>query len=124
MSEKRGPLEDAEGVVPQDPHDRAKAALPKSRVLRDWSSYPFLKKEALGPTSLGHPAYPRSKDTGDQNMPEKRRPAKSANRTLRKTRVARSGLHCSKSNPDRDTGSPIASNQADETEGVPILVEK
>ena len=28
MSEKRGPLEDAEGVVPQDPRDRAKAGLP------------------------------------------------------------------------------------------------
>ena len=28
MPEKRGPLEDAEGVVPQDPRDRAKAALP------------------------------------------------------------------------------------------------
>ena len=65
--------------------------------------------------SLGHPAYPRSKGTGDQNMPEKRRPAKSASRTLRKTRVARPGLDRSKSNPDRDTGSPIASNQADET---------
>jgi len=29
MSEKRGPLEDAEGVVPQDPRDRAKAELPE-----------------------------------------------------------------------------------------------
>ena len=29
MSEKRGPLEDAEGVVPQDPRERAKAALPE-----------------------------------------------------------------------------------------------
>ena len=28
MSEKRGPLEDAEGVVPQDPRDKAKAGLP------------------------------------------------------------------------------------------------
>jgi len=27
MSEKRGPLEGAEGVVPRDPRDRAKAAL-------------------------------------------------------------------------------------------------
>jgi hypothetical protein len=30
MSEKRESLEDAEGVVPQDPRDRAKAALPES----------------------------------------------------------------------------------------------
>ena len=28
MPEKRGTLEDAEGAVPQDPRDRAKAALP------------------------------------------------------------------------------------------------
>ena len=31
MSEKRGPPEDAEGVVPQDPRDRVKAALPESQ---------------------------------------------------------------------------------------------
>jgi hypothetical protein len=31
MSEKRGPLEGAEGVVPQDPRDKAKAALPESQ---------------------------------------------------------------------------------------------
>ena len=31
MSEKRGTLEDAEGVVPQDPRDRAKAGLPESQ---------------------------------------------------------------------------------------------
>ena len=31
MSEKQGTLEDAEGAVPQDPRDRAKAALPESQ---------------------------------------------------------------------------------------------
>ena len=31
MSEKREPLEDAESGVPQDPRDRAKAALPESQ---------------------------------------------------------------------------------------------
>jgi len=31
MPEKREPLEDAEGAVPQDPRDRAKAALPESQ---------------------------------------------------------------------------------------------
>ena len=31
MSEKRETLEDAEGVVPQDPRDRAKAELPESQ---------------------------------------------------------------------------------------------
>jgi len=31
MPEKRGPLEDAEGVVPQDPRDTAKAGLPESQ---------------------------------------------------------------------------------------------
>ena len=59
-------------------------------------------------TNLGHPAHPRSKDTGDHNMPEKRRQAMSASRTLRKTRVARSKLDCLKSNPDRDMGGPVA----------------
>ena len=39
-------------------------------------------------------------------MPEKRRQAKSANRTLCKTRVVRSKLDCLKSNPDRDKCSP------------------
>ena len=48
-------------------------------------------------------------------MPEKRRQAKSASRTLRKTRVARLRLNGLKSNPDRDTSSPIASTKADET---------
>jgi hypothetical protein len=32
MPEKREPLEDAEGAVPQDPHDRAKAELPESET--------------------------------------------------------------------------------------------
>ena len=41
-------------------------------------------------------------------MPEKRRQAKSANRTLRKTRVVWSKLDCFKSNPDRDKCSPAA----------------
>ena len=58
--------------------------------------------------NLGHPAHPRSKDTGDHNMPEKRRQATSANRTLRKTRVVWPRLDCLKSNPDRDKGGPAA----------------
>src|SRR5437667_11447215 len=51
--------------------------------------------------TLARPAYPRSKDTGDHNLPEKRRPATSASQTLRKTRVVWSKLHRFKSNPDR-----------------------
>ena len=58
--------------------------------------------------NLGHPAYPRSKDTGDHNLPEKRRPAMSASRTLRKTRVVGSKLHGFKSNPDRGQRGPAA----------------
>ena len=58
--------------------------------------------------NLGHPAYPRSKDTGDHNLPEKRGQATSASRTPRKTRVVWSKLHCFKSNPDRDKGGPAA----------------
>jgi hypothetical protein len=59
-------------------------------------------------TNLGRPAHPRSKDTGDHNLPETRGQAKSARRTPRKTRVARSRLDCLKPNPDRDTRSPVA----------------
>jgi len=49
MSEKRGPLEDAEGVVPQDPRDRAKAALPEPQspaVGHAHSLLPRLKRSA------------------------------------------------------------------------------
>jgi hypothetical protein len=56
--------------------------------------------------SLGHPAYLRSKDTGNHNLPEKRRQAKSASRTLRKTRVARSRLNCLKSIPIGTQAAP------------------
>ena len=58
--------------------------------------------------SLGHPAYPRSKDTGDHNLPEKRGQAKSASRTPRKTRVVWPRLHCFQSNPDRGMCNPAA----------------
>ena len=57
--------------------------------------------------NLGHPADPRPKGTGDQSMPEKRGQARSASRTLRKTRVAWSRLDRLKSNPDRDSCSPL-----------------
>ena len=57
--------------------------------------------------NLGRPAYPRPKGTGDQSMPEKRRPARSASQTLRETRVAGSRLDGLKSNPDRESCSPL-----------------
>jgi hypothetical protein len=44
MSEKRGPLEDAEGVVPQDPRDRAKAALPESQSPAVEHAHPLLQR--------------------------------------------------------------------------------
>ena len=44
MSEKRGPLEDAEGVVPQDPRDRAKAALPESQSPAVEDAHPLLQR--------------------------------------------------------------------------------
>jgi hypothetical protein len=59
-------------------------------------------------TNLGHPAHPRSKDTGDHNLPEKRGQAKSASRTPRKTRVVWPRLNGFKSNPDRGMCSPAA----------------
>ena len=49
MSEKRGTLEDAEGVVPQDSRDKAKAALPESQspaVQRTHSLLRRLKRSA------------------------------------------------------------------------------
>ena len=58
-------------------------------------------------TNLGHPAHPRSKDTGDHNLPEKRGQATSANRMPRKARVVWPRLDCFKSNPDRDMGGPV-----------------
>jgi hypothetical protein len=104
MSEKRGAPEDAEGVVLQDPRDRAKAALP-CVVLSDFVS--LIQWGGSRTTSLGHPAYPRPKGTGDQSMPEKRRQARSASRTFRKTRVTRSRFDYLKSNPDRDISCPL-----------------
>ena len=44
MSEKRGSLEDAEGAVPQDPRDRAKAALPESQSPAVQESHPLLRR--------------------------------------------------------------------------------
>ena len=43
MPEKREPLEGAEGAVPQDPRDTAKAGLPESRVPSYLTSYPYSK---------------------------------------------------------------------------------
>jgi len=57
--------------------------------------------------SLGHPAYPNPKGSGDQSMPEKRRPARSANQTLRKTRATWSRFDYLKSNPGRDISCPL-----------------
>ena len=59
-------------------------------------------------TNLGRPAHPRSKDTGDHNLPEKRGQATSASQTLRKTRVVWSKRHGFKSNPDRGRRGPAA----------------
>ena len=44
MSEKRGPLEGAEGVVPRDPRDRAKAALPESQSPAVEDAHPLLQR--------------------------------------------------------------------------------
>jgi hypothetical protein len=44
MSEKRGSLGDAEGAVPQDPRDRAKAALPESQSPAVQQSHSLLRR--------------------------------------------------------------------------------
>jgi hypothetical protein len=53
MSEKRGPLEDAEGVVPQDPRDRAKAALPEPQFPAVEHAHPLLQRLKRGATRGG-----------------------------------------------------------------------
>ena len=62
--------------------------------------------------SLGRPAYPRPKGTGDQSMPEKRGTSEVGESELRKTRMARPRLNYLKSNPDRPTQTR---HQADST---------
>ena len=57
--------------------------------------------------SLGHPAYARPKGTEDQSMPEKRGTVEVSETWSRKTRVAWSRLDGLKSNPDRDSCSPL-----------------
>ena len=44
MSEKRGTLEDAEGAVPQDPRDKAKAGLPESQSPAVEDAHPLLQR--------------------------------------------------------------------------------
>ncbi len=63
--------------------------------------------------NLGHPTYLNPKGRGDQSLSEKRRQARSANQTLRKTRVTRSRFDDLKSNPDRVIPCPLT------TEGRP-----
>jgi hypothetical protein len=57
--------------------------------------------------SLGHPAYPRPKGTGDQSMPEKRGTSEVSESEPRKTRMAGPKLNCLKSNPDRPILRPV-----------------
>ena len=44
MSEKRGSLGDAQGAAPQDPRDRAKAALPESQSPAVQESHSLLRR--------------------------------------------------------------------------------
>ena len=56
MSEKRGTLEDAEGAVPQDPRDRAKAALPESQSPAVESAHSLLQR--LGRNATRGSSFP------------------------------------------------------------------
>ena len=53
MSEKQGLLEDAEGAVPQDPCERAKAALPESQSPAVQESHPLLQRLERSATGGG-----------------------------------------------------------------------
>ena len=57
MSEKRGTLEDAEGVVPQDPRERAKAALPESQSPAVEDAHPLLQRLERSATRGGSFAF-------------------------------------------------------------------
>jgi len=58
------------------------------------------------------------KGTRDHSMPEKREQARSASRTSRETRAARSGLDCSKSNPDRGILPPLTTGRSPQADSV------
>ena len=58
------------GIGPQ--HGQVRTLAGKS-VLTDSSSHPCPRMGGSRATNLGHPAHPRSKDTGNHNLPEKRR---------------------------------------------------
>ena len=57
MSEKRGTLEDAKGVVPQDPRERAKAALPESQSPAVEDAHPLLQRLERSATRGGSFAF-------------------------------------------------------------------
>ena len=61
MSEKRGTLEDAEGVVLQDPRDKAKAALPESQSPAVEDAHPLLQRlERKRPPGADRSPFTRS----------------------------------------------------------------
>ena len=81
-------------------------------------SYPSFNEEALGQgTWVIRLTGPR-KGTRDHSMPEKRGQARSASRTPRKTRAARSGLDCSKPNPDRGIIAPLTTGRGPKADSV------
>ena len=57
MPEKREPLEDAEGAVPQDPRDRAKAVLPESQSPAVEDAHPLLQRLERSATRGGSFAF-------------------------------------------------------------------
>jgi hypothetical protein len=57
MPEKREPPEDAEGAVPQDPRDRAKAALPESQSPAVEDAHPLLQRLERSATRGGSFAF-------------------------------------------------------------------
>src|SRR4051794_15865265 len=103
-----GPVSDGQGSTSFGAHRLASARSAQEECAERLFIVSLFQTGGSRVTNLGHPAYPRSKDTGDHNLLEKRGQAKSASRTPRKTRAVRPKLHCLKSNPDRGTRDPAA----------------
>ena len=81
-------------------------------------SYPSFNEEALGRRTWVIRLTGLRKGERDQSMPEKREQARSANRTSRQTRAARSGLDCSKPNPDRGILPPLTTGRSPQADSV------
>ena len=81
-------------------------------------SYPSCNEEALGQRTWVIRLTGPRKGARDHSMPEKRGQARSASRAPREARAARSGLDCSKPNPDRGIIAPLTTGRSPQADSV------